>query len=195
MPQRELRPGDQEQVACNNREPHRARRRTPKASSSPRAAHSQAGASTPQERHTEVLLQPARPQTLRHRRRPRPSFRQTIKYAKSSTTTAAVSPREQRSRCTSTATKVGERTSRRDCPDGLLRRRDCRRRPRRRYGRQRPVPDRVRTSSPARCTGCRSTSTEEPTTSTTSSRPRNAGRSQWHVEVEVAVPRSRPAGW
>ena len=64
-----------------------------------------------------------------------------------------------------------------DPADDLLRRRDHRHRLRVRHHRHRPTTRRRPAGSPARSTGCRSTSAT--TTTTTSSTPRNASASPW----------------
>ena len=65
--------------------------------------------------------------------------------------------------------------------DGVLARRDHRRRPRHRHRRQPRLRSQVTTPSPAACTGCRSTSTRPPRVSTTSSPRRNDFVSPWRA--------------
>ena len=121
----------------------------------------------PKDGQPDVLLQPVRPAALQGRgrhRRSRPATHQVrMEFAydggglgKGGTVTLY---RRRR------AGRRGPRRGHR--PDDLLRRRDRRRRPRHRLAGQRRLRAARRASSPARSTGCRSTSARTPRTPTT----------------------------
>ena len=118
-------------------------------------------------RQAEVLLQPARAAALHDRRRLRRSRPARTRCAWSSPTTAAGSPRAATVTLYVDGEKVGEGRVEATDADGLLGRRDVRRRRRHRHRRSATTTAPRTASSPARSTGCRSTSARTPRTTTT----------------------------